>query len=100
MNSYSKITTFNESFENTSGLRGKSFNKPVSKLRNSSTGLNVSGSSITTDSSMLKNQDSFNIVGKPPRVPMLKTFQVKQKEKNDQIFVEIDDEKYYINEYR
>jgi hypothetical protein len=92
-----------ESFELNQGLRGRSnsYKSGIPKLRsNSNAGLNISGSSSTTECSILKNQDSISITGKPPRVPILKTNQTKIKDKTDPIFVEIDDEKYYISEYR
>ena len=106
MKSYSKISNrINESFELCQGMRGRSntYKSSIPKLRNgSSNALNISGSSNTTECSLLKMQDSFSIPGKPPRVPLLRTNQVKQKEKekNEGILVEIEEDKYYVNEYR
>ena len=106
MKAHSKFSTgLSESFEITPALRGRSnpYKSSLPKLRNGSSSiLNISGSSNTTESSMLKMQESFSTTGKPPRVPLLKTNQVKQKEKEkiDSIFVEINDEKYYLSEYR
>lgn len=91
-------------FEYASVSRGRSNNyKPsIPRLRSGSSALNISSASNTTECSILKMQDSFSVTGKPPRVPLLKTIQVKQKEKekNETIFLDIDDEKFYISEYR
>lgn len=91
----------NENLESISISRTRSLiHRPtLPKLRSvSNHNLNTSNASNTTESSILRCHDSFSISGKPPRVPILKTGQVRQKEKSE-IFNEVDD-KFYYKEFR
>lgn len=102
MKSYSKVPNkLNENFDSGPISRTRSLiHRPtLPKLRSvSNHTLNTSTASNTTENSILRIQDSFSVNGKPPRVPILKTGQTRQKEKSE-IFNEIDD-KYYYREYK
>ena len=105
MKNYSKLSTdFYESFEFSSGRRAR--NSRVSrnyvKIRSgSNNALNNSCSSGTTDSSILKHNDFFSLSGKPPRVPLLRTNHVRNKERvNENSVSDCDNEKYHFNEYQ
>ena len=99
---YSKVPSrLNESLDLTGSTRTRSIiHRPhIPKLRSGSNpALNTSTASNTTENSFLKNQDSFSVSGKPPRVPILKTSQMRQKEKSE-AFSEVDD-KYFYSEYK
>ncbi|OMJ93038.1 hypothetical protein SteCoe_4121 [Stentor coeruleus] len=104
MKAHSKLSTSlceNLEFPSISRGRGSSRRPTLPKLRHGSSILNNSGSLNTTECSYHKKEDSFSISGKPPRVPVLRTGQLKPKERNDNLLIEnIDYEKYYIAEYQ
>jgi hypothetical protein len=98
---YSKVPNrLNESLDFSASRTRSIIHRPhIPKLRSGSNPtLNTSTASNTTENSFLKIQDSFSISGKPPRVPMLKTSQVRQKEKSENLS-EIDD-KYFYSEFK
>lgn len=104
MKAHSKLSTSlceNLEFPSLSRGRGSSRRPTLPKLRHGSSILNNSGSLNTTECSYHKKEDSFSISGKPPRVPVLRTGQLKPKERNETLLIEnLDYEKFYIAEYQ
>ncbi|OMJ88674.1 hypothetical protein SteCoe_9380 [Stentor coeruleus] len=103
MKAHSKLSTSlceNLDFSSLSHIRGSSRRLTLPKINHKSAS-NSSGSLNTTECSYNKKEDSFSISSKPPRVPILRTGQLKAKERNDTILTDnIDYEKYYIAEYQ
>lgn len=105
MKNYSNFSgEFCDSFESTSRqlTRNRRVGRNHVKIRSgSNTALNNSCLSGTTDSSILKHNDFFSLSGKPPRVPLLRTNQIRAKERaNETSTVDCDNDKYHFSEYQ